>query len=148
MAEITRHAGTAVYGYIVGGGYEGCSKELDATVQHEAESLKALYSRDVVIRFNTDRLSGGAWLVNSVTGFNGNCQVGICAGLQSPRGSDIRRLARTEIYIATNVKASALFDKSLADQGVNERYCWKLHNTVDDAIAWLKANVDTASILD
>lgn len=137
MPEIKRHGGTAVHGFIVGGGYEGRTKELDQIVQREAELLKATYNRDVQIRFNSDRLSGGAWLVNSLPGFSGCCQVGLCAGNREATG----------LYIDTVVDASALRDKSLATEGVRRDYSYKIHATVEDALAWLKANVDSSKLL-
>ncbi len=64
---ITRSSGIPTgLGYIVGGGYKGFSQALDDAVKHEAELLRKHYKADVTIRFNSDRLSGGAWLVDAV----------------------------------------------------------------------------------
>src|SRR3972149_6383681 len=82
---ITRSEGlyTGYGAYFCGNGYEGLTKELDNTVKREAELLTTTFNRDVEIRFNADRESGGAWLVNSLKGFAGNCQVGLNAGLRA-----------------------------------------------------------------
>ena len=63
MSKIERYAGTNTgLGYVVGGGYSGKTDELDAAVQKEAEILQELYGRDVVVRFNSNRESGGAFV--------------------------------------------------------------------------------------
>jgi hypothetical protein len=64
---ITRSKGTpAVIGGVCygfpGGGYMGITEDLDATVQRAAELLTRAFDMGVEIRFNSDRLSGGAWL--------------------------------------------------------------------------------------
>lgn len=161
---ITRSVGlpTGYMGLMAGGGYEGSTKELDDTVKLEAELLAQTFNRDIEIRFNSDRESGGAWLVNSLKGFSGNCQVGLCAGLtaKTPEGMsradflikstiEFVRSQPKELYIATNVKPSALKDPSLSNSGNPEhRYCWLEHKSVEDALTWLVANVDINKILD
>lgn len=83
FASITRSPGVVVSsGYIVGGGLKGYTKELDDIVQKEAEVLRSHYGVDVTIRFNSDRLSGGAWLVDSVKDTIGsNSSIGLGAKL-------------------------------------------------------------------
>ncbi len=160
MKTITRSPGlgVAVGGvrYIVGGGYEGKTRELDELVSQEAEILSKLFDREVQIRFNSDRESGGAWLVNSLPGFEGNCQVGLCAGLKAKRlagmsEDDYFRLWHTlpkELYIETVVEPSALLDLSLAKDGnPDSLYCAIYHDTLDQAIDWLKANINRDAIL-
>jgi len=157
---IKRSAGTVVtvgsIPYIVGGGYEGSTKELDDTVKLEAELLAKTFRKKIEIRFNSDRESGGAWLVNSLEGFNGNCQVGFCAGLKAIRPQVMNddeyykswRTLPKEIYVATNVKPSALKNSELANSGnPDHRYCWLTHKSVEDALDWLIANVDKKKIL-
>ena len=83
MTTITRSAGIAVpgTGFVAGGGMTGATQELDAAIQAAAEALRRQYPRDVSIRFNSDRKSGGAWLVtHPVDTFGTNTEIGICAG--------------------------------------------------------------------
>ena len=65
------------YGF-AGGGYIGITAELDQVVLGAAETLAAAYGKDVEIRFNSDRESGGAFLG---TPDGSNADVGICASL-------------------------------------------------------------------
>lgn len=76
---IERSIGTCAYGYIVGGGYEGKTKELDDVVAREAELLHKHYNKDVEIRFNSDRESGGAWIKDGKE----NCSIGLSARLSN-----------------------------------------------------------------
>ncbi len=163
---ITRSAGLPVtvasIPFLVGSGYEGLTKELDDTVKREAELLTTTFNRDVEIRFNSDRESGGAWLKNSLKGFAGNCQVGLGAGIRAikPEGMsredwvhnatrEFRKSQPKELYIDTYVSASGLKDPSLAKDRLDDsHYCFLHHKTVDEALAWLIENVDTNKILD
>jgi hypothetical protein len=78
-------AGGAFYG-MAGGGYEGATEGLDATVQEAARALEAAYGMDVVIRFNSDRESGGAWLrTHEHDGIDANAEVGIGASVVTKR---------------------------------------------------------------
>lgn len=67
-------AGGVVYG-MAGGGYSGATAELDETVQQAAEALAGAYGRDIEIRFNSDRESGGAWL-KTPDGFSAHVGIG------------------------------------------------------------------------
>lgn len=49
-------------GPLPGGGYEGKTKRLDRAVQRFAEWLHARIAGPVQVRFNSDRLSGGAFV--------------------------------------------------------------------------------------
>jgi len=49
-------------GLLPGGGYEGKTKRLDRAVQRFAEWLHARIAGPVQVRFNSDRLSGGAFV--------------------------------------------------------------------------------------
>lgn len=63
VASVTRSPGIPVgLGFIAGGGNVGATKTLDETVETAAHRLAALFDGPVVIRFNSDRRSGGAWL--------------------------------------------------------------------------------------
>jgi hypothetical protein len=55
-------SGGVIYG-MAGGGWSGVTAELDDTVMQAAEALASAYGRDIEVRFNSDRESGGAWLV-------------------------------------------------------------------------------------
>ena len=161
---ITRSTGlyTGYGAYFCGNGYEGTTKELDDTVKREAELLTTTFKRDIEIRFNSDRESGGAWLKNSLEGFAGNCQVGLGAGIRAikPEGMsredwvhnstrEFRNAQPKELYIYTFVSASGLKDPSLANSGLDDnRYCSLHHKSVDEALAWLIENVDKEKILD
>lgn len=63
--SISRSSGIIVQGFIVGGGQRGLSEELDRIVMQEAKFLREHFHSDVTIRYNSDRLSGGAWLVDA-----------------------------------------------------------------------------------
>ena len=140
---------TGYMGVMCGNGYEGLTDELDNTVKQEAELLGQAFNRDVEIRFNSDRESGGAWLVNSLKGFGSNCQVGLNAGIALEGHYCHKKLdlAIDSVYIETYISASCLKDPSLAKDGTdNDPKCDIYHKTVEDALAWLVANVDTNKI--
>lgn len=87
MLEITRSSGVPISidgmptGYVAGGGYSGATPDLDAMVEQAAAVLADYYGIGVTIRFNSDRRSGGAWLVtHAVDGVGANAEIGICAG--------------------------------------------------------------------
>ena len=177
MSKIERSAGIPITiggrmtPYQAGGGYEGKTQELDAVVAKAAKMLSKAFKRDVEIRFNSDRESGGAWLKNSLEAYKGNCQVGLCAGIYKVCPPDWTRdsminaaLDRswplserrqrydnlpTEIRVSTNITESALLDKSLATSGTPEsHYCWLDHKSLEGAMRWLKDNINFGAILD
>jgi hypothetical protein len=74
-------AGGVIYG-MAGGGYMGLTPELDAAVSEAAKALAEAYGRDIEIRFNSDRESGGAWL-KTADGYSAH--TGICASLVTAR---------------------------------------------------------------
>jgi hypothetical protein len=80
---ITRSTGmTTGTGYLAGSGYEGKTKELDDTVKTIAERLSVLFDgRDVVMRFNNNRESGGAFIKDE----KWSDGIGIGASLQSSK---------------------------------------------------------------
>lgn len=62
---IERSTGISVPGWagpLPGGGYFGDTQELDDAVRACAELLQGALGKDVVIRFNSHRESGGAWI--------------------------------------------------------------------------------------
>lgn len=65
MAEIKRCYGISTgTGYLVGAGGTGKTPELDNMVKEAAEALKDTFNVDVIIRFNTNRRSGGAYIAD------------------------------------------------------------------------------------
>ena len=81
---IVRSPGIPIAGtpYAAGGGYQGRTNDLDQTVQQAAEMLLEAFGQDVTIRFNSDRKSGGAWVVtDAVDDLGTNAEIGLGAGL-------------------------------------------------------------------
>jgi hypothetical protein len=152
---IERFAGISVpnwMGPLPGGGYKGLTDELDALVARAAELLVAEYGRDVVIRFNSDRRSGGAWLKDAATS---DALVGLCAGLRKvePEGmtnDEVYDKMRADrrwydalpdwIEIDTNVKGQALRDPSLANRDGTNPYAYISHASLEEGMDWLRAN--------
>jgi hypothetical protein len=87
---ITRSVGNVVGGFVVGGGHSGATAELDTAVDNAAKALRDSFGRDVEIRFNSDRKSGGAWLVTHPGHEWGNTWVGITA-VQLPSREEAQR---------------------------------------------------------
>jgi len=90
---IERSMGTCVCGYFVGGGYEGATKELDNVVKREAELLQKHFNKDIEIRFNSDRMSGGAWVKDGKK----NCSVGLSARLTNSELLEMSSEQRMEL---------------------------------------------------
>jgi hypothetical protein len=90
-----------IYG-TAGGGYRGVTAELDQVVTSAASALADWYGSDIEIRFNSDRESGGAWLVSAD---GRNHYVGICASVVT-RGHRAR------------VERSALAEEAEARTGI------------------------------
>ena len=79
-ATIERSPGIPIPGtpYSAGGGMAGATQALDDAVAQAAEALRDLYGMDVMIRFNSDRRSGGAWLrTHGTDGLDQNDDIGI-----------------------------------------------------------------------
>lgn len=80
-ARTSRDSGTFVGGYVVGGGRRGKRADQDDAVVRFAERLTEMFpEHEVTIRYNTDRLGGGAWLVDGVR----DAMVGLGADLIPP----------------------------------------------------------------
>lgn len=103
--KVTRSPGTIVSiggtSGIVGGGYRGLTPELDQTVEGAGSALAEHFGTDVEVRFNSDRRSGGAWLVThpGEKGTSANTWVGINA-----------RQARTRAEAEADERLRAAFD--------------------------------------
>jgi hypothetical protein len=91
MGKITRSTGIPIgngavcYG-MAGGGYAGITRELDDVVKEAARALAGAYRMDITIRFNSDRASGGAWLVtHERDDIGSNAEIGIGGGVVTAR---------------------------------------------------------------
>ena len=79
--------------------------------------------------------------------------MGIAAGIAGPGHyalTILTGLTEGGVYVATYVSESALKNESLVTdgKGIGEPYSWVYHRTVEEAVNWLIANIDTASIKD
>lgn len=152
MPNIRRHTGIPVAGtgLAYGAGYRGLTPELDVTVERAAELLAGAFRRDIEIRFNTDRRSGGAWLIDN----KNNTNVGLTVGLKPVRPEGLTdeewwdmpieewRALPTVIQVATFVNKDRLRDPATANQGnPDRRYASYEHATLEDGLAHLLANV-------
>jgi hypothetical protein len=137
---VTRSAGlpTGIGGYLCGSGYKGITDELDATVAQAADVLANAYGIDVVIRFNSDRRSGGAWLkTDEPDGVWLNAEVGICASLTT--ADHAARMAAK--YPDWPRLTPGLRIYAHVGERVGER-THKETPTVADALAFVQANAD------
>lgn len=81
---ISRSAGIPIAGsaYVAGGGLSGVTDALDSVVEQAAQLLADTYGMNVTVRFNSDRRSGGAWLLtHPVDRVGANAEIGLCASL-------------------------------------------------------------------
>jgi len=122
---ITRFAGIELPGWngpLPGGGMTGATAELDALVGAAAAWLAATFDRDVQVRFNSDRQSGGAWV--EVPSNDPFCQVGITAYLPRHGAADPDRRTGPSgepPVVQLYAKASQLIDPAEAGEP-NGRY--------------------------
>lgn len=148
--------------WIIGGGYNGITQELDAVVEEAAKLLLATFNSDIEIRFNSNRRSGGAWLKNGIEGIWGNATIGITAGIIHIQPEDMndnewfsspfsfRESQPEKIMICIYVKRRALKDKNLApydnfhkdDSPENEPYVYLELPDVKAAIEWIRNNTN------
>ena len=141
--KITRSAGMPTgLGYLVGNGYEGKTKELDDKVYEIAEQLKAIFGKDIEIRYNSDRESGGAFVKDDEYSF----KIGIGASLVS---SEFRAMSREEKlnFPMKNyhklpkdmITYHIVLDKSIAKPGIVYPHDFK---TAAKAFEFLKNSID------
>lgn len=139
-------------GLRAGGGYSGITAELDALVQRSAELLVKAYGMDVTIRFNSDRHSGGAWLLTHRDDrVWANAEIGItatlvtqddydafCAELRA-KGEGVDWVRAPGLTMMSAVSARALVDASReAGRGRSGRDLrWAEHHTPEEAVAYL-----------
>ena len=168
---ITRSTGlpTGFLGFTAGGGYSGITEELDSVVAKQAKLLAEAFGRDVEIRFNSDRRSGGAWLRDDLPGFIGNVQVGFNAGITAkpPKGKTyhqwlnelgeehgwgpgmdrVLKEAPQEVTISTYIKGAVAKDPSIVNSGtVGSRYASTEHRSLREGIEFLKKHVDRSKL--
>ena len=150
---VTRSPGlpTGYMGLVAGGGVTGATWELDSTVRAAAEALGMAYpGRDVTIRFNSNRLSGGAWIVtHPVDGYGRNAEVGVCAELRPDRAEVEAIWDETNLDPAAIRRRVAALPRSVrinAHVGTTSRRdkiaepAWPDMDSIEAAIAWLQAN--------
>lgn len=78
--------GIVAGGFVIGTGSGSAKAILDAVIQQEAEMLRDHYNTDVTIRYNSNGLSGGAFLVDSKeSGIGMDSSIGLCAKLWNTR---------------------------------------------------------------
>ena len=140
----TRSYGTPVtvngIPYLVGNGGHGKTEELDKLVEQAAKWLTNEFGRDIEIRFNSHRESGGAWLKNSLEGFAGNCQVGLGGGLWN-HGEE-------GLFVNVYLDDSVLLDKAMTNAGPKDDYYYsQSFESFEDATADLLAKIDRVKIL-
>lgn len=155
MSKIERCAGINTgLGYVVGGGYSGKTDELDAVVQKEAEILQELYGRDVVIRFNSDRKSGGAFIKDGAE----DSSIGLCVCIFNAK---MRKMLRENaldffnlpwkerVQLEENpdtIEYSVNVDLTMTNNTCSTgkfvgNYCYNDFTTLDEAVEYLKRNV-------
>lgn len=155
--RIERFEGISVPGWFgprPGGGYAGKTDDLDKSVDRDAKWLAETFPKfKVQIRFNSDRESGGAWLVDGM----GDTQLGISSDLVTRRDVEYRaknaefftdepEWKGVEGAIVHGVVADAhvLRDTTLAeDQGGagREPYASPRFRTTAEARHWILMNV-------
>lgn len=145
---ITRSAGRITgAGYTAGSGYSGKTEELDNIVQKEAELLQKMFERDVVIRFNSDRESGTAFIKDG----EWDDKVGLGAQIYNKKLFEMLQadhtayfeLPKEERYIYENtfdsIRYSVIIDANAVKGNVTNRY--KNFDILDDAVNYLRSTV-------
>ena len=154
--RVTRSAGAVVNGLVVGGGYHGATAKLDRAAD-EAASAMALRFGNVEIRFNSDRRSGGAWLVTHPgdQALSANTWVGIRTvqalsrteaetdwrlrkiyGRDETRWAEYLECCDEKVHLSVYVARQALRDPSLVGNGMG-RYEAEVPD-VDAAVALIE----------
>ena len=106
---IVRSPGIPIPGtpYAAGGGYQGRTDDLDGTVRQAAEMLLQAFGQDVTIRFNSDRESGGAFVVtDAVNDIGANAEIGLGAVLiDIPKRRQRARRRRDDTEVDRDIRA-------------------------------------------
>lgn len=159
---IERSAGLAVGGYAVGGGYSGATDELDTAVVRSAHLMEESFGRDVDIRFNSNRRSGGAWIRDHVEGFGQrSSQVGLNSYLEVDRSHPDYDDHRAPVpytgrvvhraYIDTSVlRDDFSYDAHQADLSAvgASSHLYVPFGSVEDALEFIVRNVDRSRLAD
>jgi hypothetical protein len=151
LPAITRSTGTIVGGYNPGGGYQGATEDLDNIVTEIAEHMTTEFNMPVVIRFNSDRRRGGAWL-----NLSGNTSsVGINASLRPTQDEakeglyfkvlsdeDAQRFLKEcdgEVHLDIYVNGDFLRNPDMAEPMLNgSRRLMQPIDNIGDAIAFIR----------
>lgn len=148
--EITRSPGVAVGaglmpGFVVGSGFKGATADLDETVQRAAEVLRDAYDMPVTIRFNSDRMSGGAWLHTDEPDAIGlNAEVGICAALVTEEGN--RRFAERYPDMAGKARDPGIYILAHVGKRVGE-YAHEQVASIEDALSYVQSHADLSRLV-
>lgn len=128
---IERSTGIPVRGWagpLPGGGFSGDTQELDDAVKACAELLQNTLGKDVVIRFNSHKESGGAWVKSEVMFDAG---IGLRAGYRYD--GEFPNMKKTNV-----IKFSAKIDPALTISGDNY---YKSFPTINEALEGLLKNL-------
>lgn len=158
-SRITRSPGLpirigGIHRGVAGGGYRGATADLDAMVDLGAALLAEAYGRDVTIRFNSDRRSGGAWVVtHAQDGFGANAELGICAAfieitperaaLWAARGVPYLRPVGSHLVWVAHIGTASLVSADVATACTDDperRYAHVEVPDADAALAFLRTN--------
>ena len=115
-------------GPLPGGGYQGSTLELDSAVASQAAWLEQHLHHDIEIRFNSDRLSGGAFIAGEA--------------LSHTLGLSVRLRGDGTLSYAVYAPACCLQDPALATEhgGDRYRYACPRFDTPEEAQRWLAEN--------
>lgn len=122
-------------GVIFGGGLPS-NQSLSEAVDHAAELLKSTFGVSVVIRYNSNGLSGGAYVITQPgnTEFGSNSSIGI--SIRLPKTGEL------QYNVVAGVKF--LINPALADRGSELSFCGKYAYPSTESIAecldWIKSN--------
>lgn len=141
---ITRSPGTSTgLGYLVGSGFEGKTKELDNAVLKNAKLLHKTFGKDIEIRFNTNRESGGAFIKDNEY----SCKIGIGASLSSSRYHSLTDAEKMELSFEESMKLPkdiilyhAVLDDSLLNRHGKREDIYRYFKTLKGAFKWLHRN--------
>lgn len=148
---IERSAGISTgLGYFVGNGYNGKTKELDDTVLEISKLLEEHFKKNVEIRFNSNRESGGAFLKDNEF----SSKIGIGAGLESSKFHSLtkeeqRKLSGEDFEKLININDIILFHVVLDEELMKDKSKCNLYeyfNSLEQAFDWLSENMDNAAV--
>lgn len=143
MAErkVSRSTGMYVPGWFgpnPGGGYKGSTLELDGAVRSQAEWLIKQFDVDVEIRFNSNRQSGGAWVVDNKLK---NTGIGLNVGRTYNRDTCTHsEPLHYHVYIAQPLLKSAYHHE--VDRGISIPYVYYHADSLEHARAILLEKID------